>query len=292
MKRKIVLIGSNGQLGSDLTRVLSQDLDIELHLLTHNHVEITDEQSIKQTLNPIKPDIIINTAAYNIVDNAEKEPEKAFLINAIAVKYLSKYCADMHSTMVHISSDYVFGLDEKRNIPYIETDAPGPVNAYGISKLAGEYLIRYALQNYFIIRSSGLFGVVGSSGKGGNFVETIIQKGHEAKQVKVVDDQILTPTYTLDLAKQIALLIKTNNFGIYHATSEGQCSWYEFTKAIFELTNIQTKIIPVSSQEYPHPAKRPHYSVLENEQIKKLGINIMRPWHEGLKDYLKEKHGL
>lgn len=290
MKRKVALVGSNGQLGSDLTKVLSYDQDIDLSILTHHEIEITDEDSIKKTLDQISPDLIINTAAYNAVDNAEIEPEKAYLINALAVKYLSQYSAEKNIILAHISTDYVFGLDEKRDSAYRESDLPGPVNAYGLSKLAGEYFMQYLMRRYFIIRSSGLFGIVGSAEKGGNFVDTIIRKGKETQQVKVVDDQILTPTYTLDLAKQIALLTKTANFGLYHATADGQCSWYEFTKAIFELTNLQTELIPVSSQEFPLPARRPHYSVLENENIKKLGINVMRDWKEGLKDYLKEKN--
>lgn len=290
MKKHIALIGANGQLGTDMERILLQDNNIILLPLTHDQIEITNYESIQKTLDQIEPDIVINTAAYNTVDKAEEEPEKSYSINAIALKHLSQYCAFKKATLVHISTDYVFGLDKKRTHPYLENDPPGPVNSYGISKLAGEYFIRYLMTNYFIIRSSGLFGIAGSSGKGGNFIETIIKKGRTNNQIKVVDDQILTPTYTLDLAKQIAVLINTDMFGVYHATAEEQCSWYEFAKAIFNLTGIQTDLVPVSSKDFPLPAKRPSYSVLENEKIKKLDISTMRNWKEGLIDYLKEKN--
>lgn len=289
MKSKIALIGANGQLGSDLTRVLSQDQEVNLSLLTHNDIEIADKQSIKQTLDIIKPTIIINTAAYNIVDKAENEPEKAFLINAIAVKYLSQYCSTKNITLVHISSDYVFGLDQKRKTPYTEDDLPGPVNAYGISKLAGEYFAQYGLSNHFIIRSSGLFGIVGSSGKGGNFITFILKKAQEKKRVEVVNDQIVTPTYTYDLAKQITTLIKTNKYGLYHASAEGSCTWYEFAQEVFKLTNNKADLIPISSRELSQTARRAQYCVLENNNLKKLDINVMKDWKEGLKEYIQEK---
>lgn len=289
MKKHIAVIGANGQLGTDLCEVLKDDSTFSFTPLTHKDIEITDLSSIKNALEPINPTLVINTAAYNRVDDAEKNTETAFQINAFANKYLSSYCGEKDITLVAISTDYVFGLDDKRNAPYRETDCPGPVNAYGLSKLTGEYFVQYYLQKYFIVRTCGLFGKVGSSGKGGNFVELMLKLAREKGHVRVVDDQIVTPTHTLDLAKQILQLIKTDTFGLYHASAEGECSWYKFAKVIFTLTNTNVKIEPVSSDAFVTAAKRAKYSVLENEKLKQLGINVMRPWKDGLRDYLKEK---
>lgn len=289
MKKKIAIIGSHGQLGTDLLRVLGQNTDYQISPLTHRDIEITDKESVRTILDKIKPDIIINTAAYHRVNEIESNPEKAFMVNGIANKNLAEYTLTQKQTLIFFSSDYVFGVDKERNIPYRETDCPGPINIYGISKLIGEQIIRYTNPKHFIIRTTGLFGIAGSSEKGGNFVEIVLQKAKENSIVRMVDDQVSTPTYSLDLARQINNLLKTNEYGLYHATAEGYCSWYEFTKEIFKLTNIKVRLEPISSSELMQKVKRPSYSVLENANLKKLGINIMRSWKEGLKDYLKEK---
>jgi len=288
-KKKVALIGSNGQLGTDIVKVFTKDKFFALIPLAHQDIEISDANSIKKVLNQINPHIIINTAAYNKVDEGEFDPQKAFLINGLPNKYLGQYCEEKNIVFTYISTDYVFGLDKKREKPYKESDCPGPINAYGISKLAGEHFTSYTCSKYFIIRSSGLFGTAGSKGKGGNFVELMLSLAKEKDHVRVVNDQIVSPTYTLDLAKQIFKLIKTDAFGLYHATAQGQCSWYEFAKEIFALTKTKVKLEPVSSAEFPTPAKRAHFSALKNENLKKLGIDIMRNWQEGLQDYLKEK---
>ncbi len=288
-KKKVALIGSNGQLGADIMGVFTKDKFFTLVPLTHHDIEISDTNSIKKVLGQINPHIIINTAAYNKVDEGEFDPQKTFLINGLANKYLGEHCQEKKIVFTYISTDYVFGSDEKREEPYKESDCPGPINAYGISKLAGEYFTSYTSSKYFIIRSSGLFGVAGSRAKGGNFVELMLSLAKEKRHIRVVDDQIVSPTYTLDLAKQILKLIKTDAFGLYHATSHGQCSWYSFAKMIFALTNTDVKLEAVPSTEFPTPAKRAHFSVLKNENLKKLGIDIMRNWQEGLQDYLKEK---
>lgn len=289
MKKKIALIGSNGQLGVDITKVFSKDAAFDLVPLTHKDIEIENTQAFRNVLDAIKPAILISTAAYHRVDEVEANPEKAFLINGIASRNLAQYCEERKSVFVFFSTDYVFGKDKRHNTPYKETDNPGPVNAYGISKLAGEHFVAYATSRYFIVRTTGLFGIAGSSGKGGNFVETIIGIGKKEGRVKIVNDQILTPTYTVELARQVKELIKTRGYGLYHATAEGDCSWYDFAKEIFRLLNMDVTLEPITSEELARSAKRPSYSVLENYNLKKLGINIMKPWRTTLKAYLKEK---
>lgn len=288
-KKSIAIIGSNGQLGNDLAKLLAKKNDLTVFLLIHHDIEITEPESIKKAFSEIDPDIIINTAAYNKVDASEEFPKEAFLVNGIGNKNLAEFCQTHGKTLVYISTDYVFGIDKKRRIPYREIDSPGPTNAYGISKLAGEYFVQYACQKYFIIRTCGLFGTSSSSGKGYNFVELMLRLAKEKEYMQVVNDQIVTPTYTVHLAKQIIKLLQTNAFGLYHATSLGECSWYHFAKEIFSLTNTDIRLEAVSTKDFPTPAKRPHFSVLENYNLDKLNMNIMPDWNIGLQEYLKEK---
>lgn len=287
--KKVALIGANGQLGTDIRKVFSSDNFFKIVPLTRSEIDVVNKDNLKSVLEKINPDIIINTAAYHRVDEVEDNPEKAFLVNATAEKNLAELCQNNKWGLVFISTDYVFGLDKKRKEPYIETDAPGPINLYGVSKLAGEYLTRFICQKHFVIRLCGLFGVVGSLGKGGNFVETMIRLGKGKGEVKVVNDQILTPTYTKNIAENLKELLKSDYYGLYHMTSEGQCSWWEFTQEIFKLLKMKVKCNPVTSDVFKTRAKRPAYSVLENYNLKKLGLNKMRDWKENLKFYLKEK---
>lgn len=288
-KKSIAVVGSNGQLGNDLKKLFLLKKNVTLFSLTHHDIEITEPESIRKVLSKIDPDIIINTAAYNKVDAAEEFPKEAFLINSIGNKNLAEFCQAYKKTLVCISTDYVFGMDEKREKPYIETDPPGPLNVYGISKLAGEYFVQYTCKQHFVIRTCGLFGTSSLSGKGYNFVELMLRLAREKEHVRVVNDQIVTPTYTVDLAKQIIKLLNTDAFGLYHATSKGKCSWYDFAKEIFLLTNTNAYCEPVSTMDFPTPARRPNFSVLENYNLDKLNMNIMPDWKIGLQKYLKEK---
>lgn len=283
---KIALIGANGQLGTDLKKVIPGRYLIELN---YPDFDLTKKDIIKKKLTVIKPDMIINTAAYNLVDRAEQYPEEALAVNYYGVKNLVNFCLEHDLPLVHFSTDYVFGADKKRNKPYTEEDKLCPINKYGQSKLLGEQIIQKNLKKYFLIRTSGLFGVAGSEGKGGNFIEAIIKKAKKDKQLKIVDDQILTPTYTLDLAKQVWEVIQTNNYGLFHMTSEGQCSWYEFAQEVFKNLKQKIQIKAIKSDELNLPAPRPHYAAMENKRLKELGLNIMRPWQATLPDYLKER---
>lgn len=285
--KKILLIGADGQLGTDLRKTL---IDYELLCPPEEKLDITHFDKVKEYIDQTFPDLIINTAAFHDVDECERNPQKSFLVNTLAVKNLAEICKEKDIPLVHISTNYVFGLDEKRRRPYTEEDSPGPVNVYGISKLAGEYCIQYTLKKYFIIRPAALFGVAGCKGKGrSNFVETMIKLAKEGKEIKVKNDEFISPTYTKELAEAIRDLIKTNYYGVYHITSHGECSWYEFAKKIFELTYIKANCKPVSSAEFPTFAKRPHYSVLENKHLKEIGLDKMSHWEDALKKYLKEK---
>lgn len=284
---KVLITGANGQLGSDLCQVFPGD---EIIPLTHADVEITDLDSVKCVFSNSRPDVVLNTAAYVRVDDCETEQDKAFLTNALGARNVSVTCQELGVKLVHISTDYVFGGEpESRSTPYTEFDTPIPSNTYGRSKLAGERFVRNFCLKHFIVRGSGLFGIAGASGKGGNFVETMLRLAKERDELKVVSDQVFSPTYTKDLAQKLAQLINTEYYGIFHITSKGTCSWYEFAKEILRLAGLKTPVIPITSDEYPQKAKRPHYSVLDNYHLRLMGMGDMRPWQEALEDYMREK---
>jgi dTDP-4-dehydrorhamnose reductase len=243
--------------------------------------------SVREAMLKHKPAIIINTAAYVRVDDCEDEKEKAFQVNALGARNVAVVAQELGARLVHISTDYVFGGEaEPRTTPYTEFDTPVPLSIYGKSKLTGENLVRHFCLRHFIVRASGLFGVAGSSGKGGNFIETMLRLARERDELKVVSDQVFSPTYTGDLARKIAQLMDTEYYGIFHITSKGACSWYEFTTEILKLAGIKTPVVPITSDQYPQKARRPRYSVLDNYHLRLLGMDDMRPWQEALKDYL------
>jgi dTDP-4-dehydrorhamnose reductase len=271
---KVAIIGANGQLGVDLSRVL-QSQKISVVGLTHAQVD--------RTLAVALPDVVISTAAFHKVEQCEREPVPSFAVNAIGPWNLANACRRINAVLVHFSTDYVF--DGGRTQPYSESDLPSPLNVYGVSKLAGEGLVALTWERSFVVRTCGLYGVAGSSGKGGNFVETMLKKAAEKNPVRVVNDQVLTPTFTGDLAYAIGELIGTEKYGLYHISAEGQCSWYEFARQIFELEGLKVDLRPVSTSEFPSPVRRPAYSVLSKAKLKTLGIK-MPPWQEGLSRYL------
>jgi len=284
---KIIIIGANGQLGTDLCNVLSHS---DLVPLTHKDIEITDINSVKQVFGKYEPDVIINTAAFVRVDDCETEQNRAFKVNALGARNVAVAAQEPGAKLVHMSTDYVFGgEDEPRTTPYTEFDTPVPLSIYGKSKLTGENFVRHLCLKHFIIRTSGLFGVVGASGKSGNFVETILKFAKERNELRVVNDQVFSPTYSKDLAQKIAQLISTEYYGIFHITNKGTCSWYEFSREILKQAGLKTSVISISSAEYPQKARRPGYSVLDNYHLRLLGMDNMRPWKEALEGYLKNK---
>ena len=281
---KVIVIGASGQLGSDLCKQVGTD---DLVPLTHADIEITRMDSVKDSLSKHRPGIIINTAAFHRVDDCEVDPDKAFRVNAMGARNIAVVAQELGARLVQISTDYIFGGKvEPRTTPYTEFDTPIPPNLYGKSKLAGEDFVRHLCHRHFIVRVSGLFGVAGSSGKGGNFIETMLRLAKERDELKVVNDQVFSPTYTKDLARKIIQLMTTNYYGIFHITSKGACSWYEFTTEILKLAGLKTPVVPITSDQYPQKARRPRYSVLDNYHLRLLGMDDMRPWQEALKDYL------
>lgn len=279
---KLAVIGANGQLGTDLKGVLA--LEHEVVALIHTDIEITNIDSIKTALASIKPAIILNTAAYHIVPEAEKFPEKAFQINGIGALNLAKVCQELNIRLVHYSTDYVF--DGEKQKPYTEDDRPNPLSVYANTKLSGEYFALNYCDKSYVVRVSGIYGKVPCRAKGGNFVTTMVKLAKEKPEVRVVNDEILTPTPTYDIAKNTAALIKTDAFGLYHMSCEGEVSWYEFAKVIWETLQLKTPLYAASVKDFPLVVKRPFYSVLENKNLNKLGINQMPYWKEALKKFL------
>lgn len=283
---KILLIGANGQLGSDLDKIFCAAGD-NVVALTHAQIDVCDEPRVTELLAAEKPEVVLNTAAFHKVEECEKKPELAFQVNASAAMRLAAACQRSGATLVHFSTDYAFG-GYSHNTPFEETDRPAPLNAYGVSKVAGEGLIACNTDRYFVVRVCGLYGTAGSSGKGGNFVENMLKKALAGDPLKVVDDQVLTPTYTVDLAEAVRQLVLTRKFGLYHLSSEGQCSWFEFARHIFECAGVQANLSPCKTTDFFSPVKRPDYSVLSKAKVRGLGLSIPS-WKDALPRYLKER---
>jgi dTDP-4-dehydrorhamnose reductase len=282
---KIVVLGSAGQLGRDLCPRLSGTVVP----LTRAEVDLADDARLAEVIGGHRPDVVVNCAAYNFVDKAESEPAAAFAVNAFAVRELAKVCRDLSAKLVHVSTDYVFGLDSNRSTPFCETDAPGPVSVYGASKLAGEYFVRSICPRHLVVRTCGLYGVWGAGGKGGNFVETMLRVAGQGKPLRVVSDQRCTPSFTADVADAIAQLIEKDANGLLHVTNSGDCSWYELAAAIFRTADVTADLTAIPTSEYPTPARRPGYSVLSTDALVAAGVSRPRPWQEALAAYLDER---
>jgi len=282
---KILVIGASGQLGQEFFKLRSRH---ELIPLNHAEVEVEAPESVQARLERHRPEVVVNLAAYNKVDEAEDRPERALGVNALGALHVARAAAKVNAAVVFISTDYVFGAEEGRQRPYRESDAPGPIGVYGVSKLAGEHLVRVANPRHFIIRTCGLYGVV-TSHKGWTFPELMLKKAGAGEKLRVVQDQVLTPTYTLDLVRAIIAVLEKGAPGLYHLTSAGACSWHEFARATLELAGVRAEIEPVSSESFSARARRPAYSVLASERLAALGLEGLRPWREALRAYLLEK---
>jgi dTDP-4-dehydrorhamnose reductase len=283
---KILLIGARGQLGTDLHRVL-ENRNVTVVPLTHADLDVRDTTSVRMALFDAQPDVLINTSAFHKVEECETQPQLAFEVNALAVGRLARACAESGTVLVHFSTDYVF--DGAKKAPYEVEDRPTPLNVYGVAKAAGEMLIPFNTDRYFVIRTCGLYGHAGSSGKGGNFVENMLKRARDGQALRVVNDQVLTPTATADVAEMVGQLLTTDAYGLYHVTSEGECSWYEFTRKILELEGLRNELKPVSTAEFPSPVKRPSYSVLGKRRLNALGLGTMAHWEDALRRYLRAR---
>jgi dTDP-4-dehydrorhamnose reductase len=284
---KIAVIGSNGQLGSDLVAAFSENGDAVCGL-THSDIEISDLHSVSHALEDIHPQVIVNTAAMHHVENCEREPEKAFAVNALGPRNLAVVAQDLGAALMHVSTDYVF--DGSKGSPYIEEDNPLPLNAYGISKLAGEHFVRATTDKHFVIRTSGLYGKNPCRAKGGlNFIELMLKLAKERGEVRVVDSEVVTPTSTTELAQQMVHMSRSDRYGLYHATAEGSCSWHEFAREIFAITDTPVRLKVAAPGEFPAKVARPKYSVLENRALKSRGLNVFKPWQDALHKYLADR---
>lgn len=274
----ILVTGGNGQLANCIKDVESNHSNLNFIYADSAQLNIADFNTVKQFFNSQTIHYCINCAAYTAVDKAEIEQVSAKNVNVIGPKNLAIACAEKNATLIHVSTDFVF--NGEKSIAYTETDATNPTGVYGVTKLEGELEVAKNIEQYFIVRTSWLY-----SENGNNFMKTMIKLAKDKDQLNIVADQIGTPTYATDLAEAIIKIITTNNqeYGVYHYSNEGVASWYDFTKAIFEESNIKIKVLPIKSEEYPTPAKRPHFSVLDKTKIKKnLQIEIPH-WRESLR---------
>ena len=282
---KVAVIGSTGQLGQDLVRVLGR------HVvgLTHQDLDVTDGVGVASAMHSLKPDWVINTAAYHRVDDCEINPSLSFAANTLGALNVARAAADVGAGVVFFSTDYVFGgQDRGRNRPYEEGDAPAPLNVYGVSKAAGEQLVMRANDRHIVVRSAGLYGT-STSRKGWTFPELMLEKARTEGRVRVVTDQVLSPTYTADLAQKTKELIERDASGLFHLANAGECSWFEFAKGVFELAGVEVKMEPIETGETGRRARRPSYSALATVRLGDGGPAPLRPWREALGDYLEAK---
>ncbi|TDY13578.1 dTDP-4-dehydrorhamnose reductase [Meridianimaribacter flavus] len=282
MKKSVLVTGANGQLGKCIEELSLNFEELNFIFKSSKELDITSFNSAKAIFEKHQFNYCINCAAYTAVDLAEDEKEKAFAVNAEGVKHLAILSKDYNTSLIHISTDFVF--DGLKNTPYTETDSPNPINVYGASKLQGEQYIKELLDTYFIFRTSWLYSEYGN-----NFVKTMLRLSKERQELNVVNDQIGSPTYAKDLAEVILKVIKEDNtnYGMYHFSNKGETSWFGFAQEIFKQKNIQVNLLPTTSENYKTKAKRPMFSVLDNSKsLKKLGV-IQKSWKKSLTNCLK-----
>jgi len=281
----VLVTGGNGQLGQSIQFIANNYPNVVFHFYDSTQLNVSDFGNCQSVFNSVKPDYCINAAAYTAVDKAESEPEKAYLINVTGAKNIAKVCNEFNTTLLHISTDFVF--DGKKTTPYTEEDAPNPTGVYGQTKLEGEKAVQSVLDKYFIIRTSWVYSQFGN-----NFKKTMLRLGVEKTSLSVVNDQIGTPTNAVDLAHFLTKLIifteeNPVEYGIYNFSNEGQCSWYDFAKKIFEIHKIEIDLHPIPTSSYPTAAKRPLYSVLDKHKIKKVfsadTYEVLDDWQNRLK---------
>ena len=279
---KVILVtGSNGQLGQCLQELSVSHSSMQFVFLNSKELDITSKESVNKVFNSNSFDFCINCAAYTAVDTAESEQEMAQKVNVLGVRYLAEACKTYSTKLIHISTDFVF--DGNSSIPYTENQATAPVSVYGKTKLEGENAIQAVLQEFFVLRTSWLYSEYGN-----NFVKTMLRLSKDRTELGVVSDQIGGPTYAKDLARVILKIIETDStkYGIYHYSNEGVASWYDFAKAIFEISNTAITVTAIPTSSYPTPAKRPKYSVLNTSKLKN-NLKVEIPyWRDSLKEVL------
>ena len=275
---KILITGSKGQLGIELLKQLTGSQQVQLIETDVHNLDITNQKQVFSLVEKEKPEAIINCAAYTNVDSCEANESDAYKVNALGARNMAAAAYKLNAKIVQVSTDYVF--DGTGNTPKREYEKTNPNSVYGKSKEYGEVLVRNTNPRHFIVRTAWLYG------EGNNFVRTMLKLAQDKKEISVVNDQFGSPTSTVDLAKCIINLIHTESYGTYHATCEGQCSWYDFARKIFEIKGLDIKVNPITSEELNRPAPRPKFSVLDNFMLKLTGLNSFRSWEEAIKEYL------
>lgn len=280
---KVAIFGISGQLGSDVAAALSSHAVIPID---EKDADIRDEQVVMDAVRRARPDWVVNCAAMTHVEGCEKDPLTAFDVNARGAGNVARAATRAGARLVHISTDYVF--DGTKGAPYAEDDLPRPLNIYGASKLAGEWAVRGEDHRHVIVRTTGLYGFNACIGKGTNFVETMVRRADSGAPTRVVDDEVLTPTFSVDLAAQLRLMLERDvPPGVYHATNAGSCSWHEFATEIFALHGAAAAPAPISAIEWNSPVRRPGYSVLDHRALAALNLDIMPPWRDALARYMR-----
>lgn len=278
---KVLVTGANGQLGHDVVKELKLR-NIECYGAKRKDFDLCNFEQTDKFITAYKPDVVIHCAAYTAVDKAEEEKELCRVVNAGATENIAKVCKKIDAKMMYISTDYVF--DGTKDGYYEVNDVPNPINVYGQTKSEGEQAVQKILDKYFIVRISWVFG-----DHGNNFVKTMLRLGKERKELSVVDDQIGSPTYTVDLAPLLVDMIKTEKYGIYHATNEGECSWAKFAEEIFKAAGMDVKVNRITSAEYPTKAKRPKNSKMSKDSLVKYGFRALQPWQKSLIAFMEDK---
>jgi dTDP-4-dehydrorhamnose reductase len=272
---RILVTGANGQLGRELAEILPER-GHEVVALSRSELDIADPRAVERVMDTYSPDLLINAAAYTNVDGCETEGELAYRINALGPRNLAQSCERWGCELLHVSTNYVFDGESKR--PYEPFDLPNPISAYGRTKLAGEEYVKHLSSRWYLVRTAGVYG------EGHNFVRTMLRVARERDELKIKDDEFISPTYARDLAEGIAEVIETGLYGLYHLTNSGSCSWYEFAEEIFSLSGTEVEVLPIPTSEYPLPAARPANGVLST-----LGGPSLRHWREALADYLERE---
>ena len=279
-------MGARGQLGSDLVRLFGER-GHDVTGLSHQQVDVIEPSSIAAAMAGIKPEAVINCAAYHRVDECEDKPRETLDVNAAGALNVARACEEIGAVCVFISSDYVF--DGSKGDSYQEEDRTQPLNVYGVSKVAGELFVEQTCKRWAVMRVASLFGVAGASGKGGNFVETILAKAGSGAPLRVVDDIYMSPTYTLDAAESLEMLLTNGAHGLYHVTNSGSVSWYGFARKILDLTGVDADLQPTESKDWPTKARRPANSSLRSSRGNDGAGSVVRDWEDALKAYLSEK---
>jgi dTDP-4-dehydrorhamnose reductase len=276
---KVLITGANGQLGRELTKQYKEKSNTELILTDVADLDITDVKAVYELVNHHKPEVVINCAAHTAVDKCETDVDMAYKINTIGPKNLAAAANAIGAEIVQVSTDYVFDGEGDKELT--EFDEVNPQTVYGKTKLEGEKVVSKLNPKHYIVRTAWLYG------DGNNFIRTMIKLSETNKTLKVVNDQKGSPTSTVDLARVIINLVENKNYGLFHCTCKGECTWYDLTKKIFKIKDIDTEVLPCTTDEFPRPAKRPEYSVLRNYRLELTTGDITRSWEEALEEYLK-----